>query len=339
MLEDAVEDESIVKRARRIREAAERCSRTVRTFLAMARSRAPSRIAVVLNDTIRSAVELVSHSLQSSGVAVRLELDAALPAVTGDPDQLHHVVSNLVVNAEHALRETKAPRTLTISTRADAEALQVVLAVADNGPGVPDEISGRVFEPFFTTKAGASGTGIGLALCRDIVTSHGGSIELSANDPSGAVFTVRLPIRDVREERPAATTGDGMGQQTGMVLVVDDDEEVALTLADVLRMRGHEVDTVFGGGDGIEQARRKPYDMIISDVRMPQVDGPSLYRALKKDIRDLDRRMVFMTGDTLGTDLAALLKGTDIPVIEKPLDPLAVAALVGERLHANRNGG
>jgi hypothetical protein len=72
---------------------------------------------------------------------------------------------------------------------------------------------------------------------------------------------------------------------------------------------------------------------------MPRVDGPALYRALKKEIQDLDRRMVFMTGDTFGTDLAALLKGTDIPVIEKPLDPLAVAALVGERLHANRNGG
>jgi PAS domain S-box-containing protein len=339
MLEDAVEDEGIIKRARRIREAAERCSRTVRTFLAMARSRAPARIAVSLNDTVRSAVELLSHGLQSSGVSVRLQLDPALPAVTADADQLHHVVSNLVVNAEHALREAEPSRTLTIATRADGEALQVVLTVADNGPGVPADITERIFEPFFTTKAGASGTGIGLSLCRDILTSHGGSIVLSTNEPSGAVFTVRLPIRDAREERPAALTGDGMGQQTGMVLVVDDDEEVALTLADVLRMRGHEVDTVFGGGDGIDQARRKPYDMIISDVRMPRVDGPSLYRALKNDISDLDRRMVFMTGDTLGTDLAALLEGTDIPVIEKPLDPLAVAALVGERLHANRNGG
>ncbi|MPY73837.1 MAG: PAS domain S-box protein [Alphaproteobacteria bacterium] len=339
MLEDAADDEGIVRRARRIRDAAERCSRTVRTFLAMARSRAPARVAIALNDSVGSALDLVSHSLQSSGVAVQLDLDPALPPVTADADQLHHVVSNLVVNAEHALRETEPPRTLTVATRADGEAWQVVLTVADNGPGVPADIAERVFEPFFTTKAGASGTGIGLSLCRDIVTTHGGTIELSANEPSGAVFTVRLPMRDAQDERPAAVTGDGMGQQTGMVLVVDDDEEVALTLADVLRMRGHEVDAVFGGGDGIDQARRKPYDMIISDVRMPRVDGPSLYRALRQEIQDLDRRMVFMTGDTLGTDLAALVKGTGIPVIEKPLDPLAVATLVGERMHANRNGG
>ena len=339
MLEEAAGDEGIVRRARRIREAAERCSRTVRTFLAMARSRTPARVAVSLNDTVHSALDLVSYSLNSSGVAVRLDLDAELPDVTGDADQLHHVVSNLVVNAEHALRDTPTPRQLVVTTRADAAAKQVVLTVADSGPGVPANIVDRIFEPFFTTKAGAAGTGIGLSLCRDIVMSHGGTIGLSANQPAGAVFTVRLPMRAAQEARPAVVTGDGMNAETGMVLVVDDDEDVALTLADVLRLRGHEVDTVFGGGDGIDQARRKPYDMIISDVRMPAVDGPSLYRTLRREIDDLDRRMVFMTGDTLGTDLAALVEGTGIPVIEKPLDPLAVAVLVGERLHAIRNGG
>ena len=111
-----------------------------------------------------------------------------------------------------------------------------------------------------------------------------------------------------------------MGQQTGMVLVVDDDEEVALTLADVLRMRGHEVDTVFGGGDGIDQARRKAYDMIISDVRMPRVDGPTLYRALKNEIRDLDRRMVFMTGGVFTDTAKDFLEGVDNPRMQKPFD-------------------
>ena len=339
MLEDAVDDEAVIRRARRIREAAERCSRTVRTFLAMARSRAPARIAADLNEAVRASVDLVSYSLNSSGVTVKLDLDPDLPEVTADADQLHHVVSNLVVNAEHAMRERPAPRLLTIATRVDTARDQVVLTVADNGPGVPEAIAERIFEPFFTTKAGAAGTGIGLSLCRDIVMSHGGTIALSANAPSGAVFTVRLPIRGAHEATTAEVTGNGADEETGMVLVVDDDEEVALTLADVLRWRGHEVDTVFGGGDGIEQARRKPYDMIISDVRMPGVDGPSLYRTLRAEIGDLDRRMMFMTGDTLGTDLEQMLEGTGIPVIEKPLDPIAVAALVGQRLHAMRNGG
>jgi CheY-like chemotaxis protein len=118
--------------------------------------------------------------------------------------------------------------------------------------------------------------------------------------------------------------------------VVDDDEEVALTLADVLRMQGHEVDTVFGGKDGIERARHKAYDIIISDVHMPDADGPALYKALEKDLDNLDRRMMFMTGDTLRTDLEELVEGTAIPVIEKPLDPRTVAAMIAGKLRENR---
>jgi CheY-like chemotaxis protein len=211
-----------------------------------------------------------------------------------------------------------------------------VLSVSDTGPGVPDEIIARIFEPFFTTKPGAAGTGIGLALCRDIAVSHGGEISYTPNQPTGAVFTVRLPLlepvaRIKKEEVAAAPPGE-----TGTILVVDDDEEVALTLADVLRMEGHEVDMVFGAGDGIERARHKQYDIIISDVRMPDADGPSLYRALAPDIDGLDRRMMFMTGDTLRTDLDELVSGTEIPVIEKPLDPRAVAAMISGKLRDNR---
>ena len=125
MLEDAVDDEAVIRRARRIREAAERCSRTVRTFLAMARSRAPARIAADLNEAVRASVDLVSYSLNSSGVTVKLDLDPDLPEVTADADQLHHVVSNLVVNAEHAMRERPAPRLLTIATRVDTARDQV----------------------------------------------------------------------------------------------------------------------------------------------------------------------------------------------------------------------
>jgi nitrogen-specific signal transduction histidine kinase/CheY-like chemotaxis protein len=335
MLEDEAGDDRIVSRARRIRDAAERCSRTVRSFLSMARSKATQREAVSLNRAVEESVDLVSHSLQSSGVEVDFRLDADLGDVMADADQLHHLVSNLIVNAEHAMRETEPPRVLTIRTGYDADAKQVMLVVADTGPGVPKEILDRIFEPFFTTKPGTAGTGIGLALCRDIVRSHGGDIAYEENAPRGAIFTVRLPLADRQRPAPPARETES-GGETGRILVVDDDEEVALTLADVLRRQGHEVDTVFGARDGIERARGKSYDIIISDVRMPEVDGPALYRTLRPEIPSLDRRMMFMTGDTLRTDLEALVVGTTIPVIEKPLDPRAVAAMIAGKLRSNR---
>ena len=336
MLEEAVDDEGIVQRAQRIREAAERCSRTVRTFLAMARSKAPERAPVSLNEVVRSSLDLVSYGLQSSGVEAELDLDDRVSDVTADADQLHHLISNLILNAEHALRESSPPRTLTISTRVDTDGRQVRLSVADNGPGVPPEIVERIFEPFFTTKPGAAGTGIGLSLCRDIVSSHGGKIAYSDNEPRGAVFTIVLPLADGRAIGVRAQEGSAEVAEIGNILVVDDDEEVALTLADVLRGHGHEVDTVFGAGEGIERARHNDYDIIISDVRMPGAGGPDLYRALESEIDGLDHRMMFMTGDTLRTDLDELVSGTPIPVIEKPLDPRAVAALISGKLKENR---
>jgi len=338
MLEDAVEDEKIVDRARRIREAAERCSRTVRTFLSMARSKATERVPVALNDAVTASVDLVSHSLQSSGVEVTLDLDPDLSDVMADGDQLHHLVSNLIVNAEHAMRETEPPRLLNIRTGYDEDTKQIVLTVADSGPGVPEEILERIFEPFFTTKPGAAGTGIGLALCRDIAVSHGGEIRYSTNEPRGAVFTVRLPLADRRAQRPAAAVRPDADAEKGTILVVDDDEEVALTLADVLRVQGHEVDTVFGAKDGIDRARHKSYDIIISDVRMPDVDGPALYKALESEVDGLERRMMFMTGDTLRMDLDEIVAGTGIPVVEKPLDPRDVAATIAAKLRDNRQG-
>ena len=104
-------------------------------------------------------------------------------------------------------------------------------------------------------------------------------------------------------------------------------------------MSGHEVDTVYCGEDGIERVSQTDYDVIISDVRMPGLDGPGFLRALSEDHDDLDKRFLFMTGDTLGVDVSTLVDETGITVIEKPLDPPAVAQMVAERLSALRASG
>ena len=335
MLEEAAsDDDGLTRRARRIRQAAERCSRIVRTFLAMARSRSPERGPIDLNAIVESALDLASFSLQSSGVELTVDLAADLPHPVADGDQLHHVISNLVVNAEHALREVGDPRCLSVETDFDDKADCAVLRVADNGPGIPSKIAERIFEPFYTTKSEVLGTGIGLSLCRDIVSSHGGEIGFTNNEPQGTVFTVRIPIKKSGKRASAAVPRTTESWLKGRVLVVDDDEDVAHTLADVLRMSGHEVDTVYSGEQGVERISQNDYDVIISDVRMPGLDGPGLLRAVRETQKDLDKRFLFMTGDTLGVDVSTLVDETGITVIEKPLDPPAVAQMVADRLSA-----
>ena len=337
MLEEAAsEDEKLSNRARRIRQAAERCSRIVRTFLAMARSRSPERGPIDLNAIVESALDLASYSLKSSGVDLTVDLAADLPKVVADGDQLHHVVSNLVVNAEHAMREVDGSRQLHVETALDEENNCVNMRVADSGPGIPEEIAKRIFEPFYTTKSEVMGTGIGLSLCRDIVSNHGGEIKFADNAPRGTVFTVSIPLKKAGKGTVARPARAVEPWHKGRVLVVDDDEEVAHTLADVLRMSGHEVDTVYSGEQGVERLSQNDYDVIISDVRMPGLDGPGLLRAIRDTQHDLDKRFLFMTGDTLGVDLSPLVDETGITVIEKPLDPSAVAEMVAERLSALR---
>src|SRR5690606_4416509 len=117
-----------------------------------------------------------------------------LPPLWADPNQLHQVVLNLLTNAHQALRESSAPRRLTLTTQYDAARHLVYLEVADTGPGVPLEFRERIFEPFFTTKPPGVGTGLGLPFCRGIIEGHGGSISVRDHAGHGAIFRIELPV-------------------------------------------------------------------------------------------------------------------------------------------------
>src|SRR5712691_3903915 len=130
----------------KVGQAADRCARIVRNFLALARQHPPERRNVHLNDVVREALDLVAYPLRVDGIGVTLELAEDLPAIWADPHQLHQVVVNLVTNAHHAMRETEPPRQLTVTTRAGSSGTRVSLAIADTGPGIPADIRARIFE-------------------------------------------------------------------------------------------------------------------------------------------------------------------------------------------------
>src|SRR3954453_6846147 len=129
--------------------------------------------------------------MRTHGIEVEVEAQSRPVMVLGDPDQLNQILTNLLVNAQQELERQPAPRLVRISVRAAGEG--VVIRVADNGPGVPDNIRGRIFDPFFTTKPAGAGTGIGLAVSRGIAESHGGSLTMASSPLGGACFVLRLP--------------------------------------------------------------------------------------------------------------------------------------------------
>ncbi len=335
LLRREVEAGPLATRAEKIANSAERCSRIVRNFLALAREYPPERNMVMLDQVVREAEELLAYQLRVDSIEVTLDLAEDLPALWADSHQLHQVLVNLVTNAHHAMRATELPRRLTLATRADPARTRVILEVTDTGPGIPPEVLPRIFEPFFTTKPPGLGTGLGLSLCHGIVESHGGSIRVESRPGHGASFVIEFPV-----EAPSAAAHEVVASETRgpveakVILVVDDEEEVANVLAEMLSVDGHRVETAANGVVALEKLQQRTFDLILSDVRMPELDGPGLYREVERRHPGLARRFVFLTGDTLSAEIREFLEPRGIPSVTKPFALPEVRLAVERALRA-----
>lgn len=318
-------------RIAKIRRAADRCARIVQSFLAMARQKAPEYRSVDLNDQIRSAIELTEYHMRAVNIAIDLDLQPDLPTLEADPDQLHQVIVNLLTNARQALETADDDRRIAIASRYQGGA--VTLTVADNGPGIDPATRQRIFDPFFTTKAVGAGTGIGLSYSLGIVEAHGGTIAIE-DSATGTRFVVTLPVREQDGTDGTAEPSDGTHGR-GRVLVIDDEEDVAETLADMLERIGLDVSVAIGGLAGREAlASGAPFDLILSDIRMPDMDGPALYAWIAAERPELAGMVAFVTGDTMSSHVAGFLADTRCPVLEKPFTPASLGTLVAGMIGA-----
>ncbi len=328
LLEEKTEGTPLAADALRIREAAERCGRIVRTFLNMARQRPVSRAPVQLNDLARAAAEMLGYTLRSHGIAIELVLIDGLPEVMADGDQVGQVLLNLIVNAQQALGGSGAGdlrRRIRLETgveqRRDTREPRVWLRVADSGPGVPADVRAKIFEPFFTTKAEGIGTGLGLSVSRSMVREHGGDLVLESGqaDGWGAAFRLSLPISGEARDSTAAMPLDEAPPPTqARLLVVDDEAEIADLMRSMLEAAGFEVATAESGAVALELLEAARFDAIVSDLRMPDMDGGALWRAVRERHPALARRMLFVTGDTLSPEAQQFLSRARCASLDKP---------------------
>jgi two-component system CheB/CheR fusion protein len=317
-----------------LRQAVERCSRVVQGFLALARQQPPTRSPVALHALIDDVLVLLRHPLEVDGIPVQLHLADDLPPLWADATQLHHVVANLLTNAHHALRQTALPRHLTLTTAVNAARTEVTLAVADSGPGIPADVQRRVFEPFFTTKSGEMGSGLGLPLCRNIVEGHGGTIRLVSQPGHGTTVSVTLPV--LAPDGPAVDAGPAVvappQAQHGAILLIDDEPGIHRALAQLLRRSGHTITTAANGHEGLAALAARAYDLILCDMRMPDLDGPAFYRELAGRHPHLLSRVIFLTGDVLSPEAEAFFTQVDRPRLLKPFKAQEVRQLIQQAL-------
>ena len=332
MLQEEIDDPSVLKRIGKISGAAERCSRIVKTFLAMARQRPAKLELTSINTIIETSLEVAGYGLRSTGAEIHLDLAEDLPPVNVDEDQLAQVFANLIVNSEHAMAGKGAEGRLSLRSRLSKNGKEVVIDVADNGPGIPEAIRARIFEPFFTTKTIGEGTGIGLAFCHRIIDTHGGQISVGVAAGGGAHFWIRLAVA---EAAPGTTDEtDEVGTAAGRALVIDDEEDVADLIAQILIRDGFDVVTVHSAEAALEHLPGQ-FDVILSDVNMPGLTGRDFLQAVQERWPGLEDRLGFVTGDTMSPGAEEFLRSAQRPYLEKPVTPVDLRALVAQ-LHAKQ---
>jgi signal transduction histidine kinase/DNA-binding NarL/FixJ family response regulator len=298
---------------------AERARRIVKNLLFFARESKPERMRSDLNEIVEKALALRSYELKVQNIAVEVNLQPNLPVTMADPYQLQQVVLNLLVNAEQALLQDRGSGRVSISTFT-TPAGKIALEIADDGPGIPEEIASRIFDPFFSTKPAGVGTGLGLSIVYGIVKQHGGEVIAENLRTGGARFVVELPVvRPTTEEKSAkALAVARTNPKASRILVVEDEPTVARLITEVLGEEGHQVDAATDSQEGLTRLSRQAYDAVICDLRMPRLDGPAFYESLVRSGNPVKDRMLFVTGDTLGKATREFLEPRKLPFLEKP---------------------
>jgi PAS domain S-box-containing protein len=316
--------------ALKIRTAAERCARIVRTFLAMARQQQPERGPVAINDVIVAALDITAYPVRTSSIEVRLDLAKDIPLIHADADQLHQVLLNLIINAQQSLQDHPGLRHIRVTSGFDTRAQLVRVTVADNGPGIPAHLRARIFEPYFTTKPTGIGLGVGLAVSLGIVEAHEGTLTVACPAQGGAEFSITLPLGAVAASAVESSFPLKADASRRTILVIDDEADIRETLADILVAAQHRVVTVASGREALQHMAVEHYDVILTDVRMPDLDGRALYQEIERRWPGRGVRVVFVTGDTLASTLREFVSESGRPVIEKPFLPSEVRRVVAE---------
>ncbi|HWU55731.1 MAG TPA: ATP-binding protein [Rhizomicrobium sp.] len=297
------------KEINEVHQNALRAAALVSQLLAFSRKQTMQPKLLALNDVIGELAQMLRR-LVGEGISLNVEREPDLWPVHADEAQLGNAIINLVVNARDAMPSggvvsiKTANQTVTTSTTLGTAIMPagdyVRIEVADTGTGMSKEIQSKIFDPFFTTKPVGQGTGLGLATVYGIVKQSGGFITVESEVGKGTRFYIYLPRRKVEAadaqpvEAAPPVARDVTGQDT--ILLVEDEEAVRSFAARALRMRGYNVLEAGGGEEALDIVKREgdKIDLVITDVVMPNMDGPTMVRHVKQLKPDLE--VIFMSG-------------------------------------------
>ena len=282
----------------RILEASDRAAAVVKQILTFSRQGEQERRPIQISPIVKETIKFLRASLPTS-VEIRQKIEPKLGNLMADPTQIHQAVMNLCTNAAHAMRDTGGTLTVSLANiTPEAEAAFPLsakltnsclrLSVSDTGCGMSPEVLERIFEPYFTTKRPGEGTGLGLAQVHGIVESHDGIITVDSEPGKGTTFSLYFPVIKEEEVWEDDTCEDCPGG-TERILLVDDEPSLILMGRQILEGLGYTVVTSTNGRLALEllSAAADQFDLVITDLTMPNLGGPDFASAIHSKRPDL----------------------------------------------------
>lgn len=315
-----------------IQKAAEDAAATARRIQTFARQAPLEKFErLELGSLVLDAIEITRTRWEDDAFLYGWRYDVATDVppglyVSGNASELREVFVNLIINAIDAM-----PRGGTLKISARREDGEIVLRLTDQGIGIQPEVLGRIFEPFYTTK-GAQGTGLGLFVSYGIIERHRGRIEVESKVGHGTTFVIRLPAAhagpSLHESREIPQSG------SLCVLVADDEPAVRETLADMLTAMNHKVVEVDGGRAAFAALAMQPFDIVFTDLSMPEIDGWQIARTVRRHQPEIG--IVLVTG--YGHEALSQVEDKDLVdgIIAKPFDFEQIAEVLASVMARRR---
>ncbi len=340
----------------------ERAASLVHGLLAFARKEASKKQIIGINEIIREVVNLSDPQAKLSDIKFVCDLAPISYPVVANFREIQQVLLNILGNAQDAisrLRKTGGEIHITSARHEDL----IHISIQDNGSGIPPEILKQIFDPFFTTKGVGKGTGLGLSIAHSIIAQHGGTLSAESSQGNGATFVIKLPMagaiiepqqsrvtellrKEIANTQIHAKPLDSMpvilaspATERPHVLVVDDEPHIVSWLTEFLTLLEFDVSTACNGNEALEKVRSHLYQVVVSDLRMPGLDGLEFYASAKTSDLGYSKRFVFITGDLARQETRDFLQKTQCPFLEKPFTLKAVQEAINKVLAAHEKKG
>jgi signal transduction histidine kinase/ActR/RegA family two-component response regulator len=291
-----VPDDSKAKESlKEVLNAGHRARDLVKQILAFSRREGQERIPIQIAPIAKEALKLLRSSLPTT-VEIRQKLETDTDIVEADPTQIHQVLMNLCTNAAHAMRKEGGILEVSVHNlelrRWDSESGRfdippgnyLRITVSDTGQGMPPEVLERIFEPYFTTKEKGEGTGLGLSVVHGIVKSYGGAITAHSEPEKGSTFHVYFPVIEKKAEVPETEEIAPVPTGNERILFIDDEPTLVDLGKQMLEGLGYKVTTRTSSIEALElfEAKSSQFDLVITDMTMPQMTGDKLAHEVKK---------------------------------------------------------